>query len=158
MYITAHLNVLREVIHEVELRKFIKYHKEVLNLLTKFKKIYKPVIFVHYLLISIFLVVVASQIVIIVEIKLRMVVIQSVTIAIVTLLIFSYGGQMIMQSSTSICQELYKIDRDYLVVIMRTQKPLSLKVGIFEPSLSSWGTYLEFTFSLVVVLKHLTKL
>lgn len=158
MYITAHLKVLRQIIHEVELREFIKYHKEVLILLTKFKKIFKPVIFVHYLFISMFLVVIASHIVIIVEIELRIVAIQSVTIAIITLLIFSYGGQMIMQSSTSICQELYKIDREYLIVIMRTQKPLSLKVGFFEPSLSSCRTYLELTFSLVVLLKHLTKL
>ena len=158
MYITAHLKILREIIHEVELKEFVKNHQEVLKLLTKFKRIFKPVIFVHYVLISMFLVVIASQIVIIIEVELRMIAISSVMISIATLLIFSYGGQMIMQSSASVCQEFYKIDRDCLIVIMRIQKPLSLKVGFFEPNLSSCRSYLEYTFSLVALLKHLTKL
>jgi len=158
LYISAHFKILREIIQDSEVKEFVTYHQQVLSITEKFRQIFKLEIFVVYSLLVLILCVTVFEVVMIDEIGQKFTAFASVLIAVIGLFIYSYCGQLVADSSTAVCDEFYKIDKNWLIVIMRTKKAVSLKVGFIDPCMMTFIRYLDHTFSLMAVVSHLTKL
>jgi hypothetical protein len=69
------------------------------------------------------------------------------------LFIYSFGGQLIMDKSSSVSENLYEIDKDLIVSIQRAQRSSFIKVGFYKASLPLFTTIMNSTFSLITLLK-----
>jgi odorant receptor len=72
---------------------------------------------------------------------------------ILQLFIYSYGGQLIMDKSSSVADELYEIDKDFVAIIQRAQKPSSIEAGFYKASLPLFTTIMNSAASLITILK-----
>ena len=66
--------------------------------------------------------------------------------------VFSYGSQRIMDTSQSICDEVYNIDKDYLMVIMTAQQKLRFTTGFFDISFDTYSIMLSRSWSFITLL------
>jgi hypothetical protein len=69
------------------------------------------------------------------------------------LLLYSFGGQQLMNKSLEVFDEKMKFDRDYVVVMLRSQKPCKISSLIFEASLPTFMTIMSNAGSLITFLK-----
>lgn len=158
LYINSYFKVLRKMIHEEDLKIFVEKHQEILSLTQKFKKTFWPIIFVHYTIIFFFLCMTAFEVVVVEEIGQKLVALSCTITAIVGIFLFSYGGQILMDSSVAITDEIYNVNKDYIFIIMRTQHAVKLNVGIFNPNLETCKTFMDYTWSFIAFLRYLKKL
>lgn len=157
LFISAHFKILREIINDIELSEFVRHHQEIFDLASNFKEVFKPVIFVHYLLNIVLLCVTALESVIIEDLGKKIIAVSSTFLGVVGLFVFCYGGQIVFNTSESICDDLNIFTKDYIIVLIRSQKPVKLKVAFFDPTLLTCRFYLDHTLSLIAVLKHVVK-
>ena len=158
MYISAHFKILRKFIQDSEVKEFVTYHQQVLNITEKFRKFFKLEILVLYSLLVLLLCVTIFEVVTIDEIGQKVSAFGNVLISVVVLFMYSYCGQLVADSSIAVCDEFYKINKNSIIIIMRTTKPVSLKVGFIDPCMMTFIRYLNHTFSLMAVISHMTKL
>lgn len=146
------------MVHETDLKTFVALHQEVLDLTQKFMKLFRPMMLFHYMLIFFFICMTAFEVVIFEETGQKIVAFSCSIVAFTSLLLYSYSGQVVMESSVAISSELYEINKDFLFVIMRTQKPVKLNFRIFDPNLFTCKNFIDYLFSLIACLKYLKKM
>ena len=78
-----------------------------------------------------------------------------VIIASLELLIYSYGGQKVMDSSMAVCDDVYEIDKNYLFIMMRSQMAVEMKSGFFHACLPIYMILIKRTMSLITLLQSL---
>lgn len=71
----------------------------------------------------------------------------------VALFVYSYGSQKIMDFGLLVGDDIYKIDKNFLFILMRTQKLLKIKSGFIHASLPTFLGLLSWTVSLVTLIK-----
>ena len=153
LYLHTHFEILRKTIDSTELKEFVNYHREVMELAQKVKKFYKILIFMKFTLITIILCVACFELTSIDEFGQQIRAFFHIIVASLELLIYSYGGQKVMDSSMSICDEVYKLDKNYLFIMMRTQMPIQMKSGFFHACLPIYMILIKRTMSLITLLK-----
>ncbi|KAL7027211.1 hypothetical protein ACKWTF_005363 [Chironomus riparius] len=72
--------------------------------------------------------------------------------ALIYVAVFSYGSQKVMDSSDAICDGIYNIDKDYLMVLMIAQKRLGFTTEFFEVSFETYSFMLSRSWSFIAVL------
>lgn len=71
----------------------------------------------------------------------------------IQLFIYAFGGQLIMDQSLQIADNLYEIDKDNIFIIARSQKAIILKSGFFVANLITFRVCLSRAGSLITLLQ-----
>ena len=71
----------------------------------------------------------------------------------VALFISSCRSQKIMDSTLSVGDDIYQIDKNYLFILMRTQRLLKIKAGFIHAYLPTFQMLLSWTVSLVTLIE-----
>ena len=147
MNISAHFEILCGSINDMKLEEFIQYHLKLINITERLNAIYEPVIFVQYFTATALFVVLGLNVLIADNLVEILKPIFHIPGAMIYVAVYSFGSQRIMDSSLSICDEAYMIDKDYLMVIMMAQKKLRFTTGFFEASFDTYGIMLSRSWS-----------
>jgi odorant receptor len=124
-----------------------------LDLLEKIKKIYAPIIFCNFLVISILLCVSGFQFVMYKSIMMKVLASFYGSASLINLFIYSYGGQLVMEKSTEVADKLYQTDKDFIIIIARTQKASVFKSLFYEANSSTFTSILSSAASLITLLQ-----
>lgn len=154
MNICAHFDVLREMIHECEMKEFIEYHRKILELARELNVIYRVIIMSNHLLLGVLICTLGFTLSMVQDPEILLTVGFAIS-AIMELFIYSFGGQMIMDKSMEVCNQFYELDKDYLFIIMRTQIEVKIKAGFFHASLPTLTSILNSAGSMMALLKSL---
>lgn len=76
---------------------------------------------------------------------------------IIQLFVYSFGGQQIMDKSLSVTSEIYELDKDYLLVILRSKRLLKIEAGFYHACLPTFRAILSSAASLMTLLKSLVE-
>jgi hypothetical protein len=154
--ISTHFDILRESF-DGDKKKFVEKHLELLNLVKDLNELFNEVVFCQFLLSSLQLCVLGFQVVIVESIAgLIVPAVYGLTI-IIQLFVYSFGGQLIVNSSDAISENLYEVDRDLILMIARPQKSTMIKSVFFTADLPSFLSIMRFTGSLITMLKSFVK-
>lgn len=72
---------------------------------------------------------------------------------IVQLFAYSFGGQIIKDKSSSVAENFYLIDKDFAIIIARTQRATVIKAAFYEATLPSFLSVLSSASSLITLLQ-----
>lgn len=72
---------------------------------------------------------------------------------IIQLFIYSFGAQLIMDKSTSVIDDFYDTDKDFVLIIARGQKPTTIESGFYKADLETFSKILGNTASLITLLQ-----
>lgn len=150
--IGGHLDILREM-HDGDKTTFIQRHQKILDAAENLKKLIKPIIFIQYLIASIVLCTLAFQLVIADSLFKRIVTLIFLIGMTVQLFIYSYGGQLLMDKTSSVADHFYGQDKDLVVIIARAQKPFIIEVFIYQATLPIFRAIMGSTASLITLLQ-----
>jgi odorant receptor len=134
-------------------KKFIENHFKILKLADELNRLFKPVVFAVYLVTSLLLCVIGFQIVVNESIPGRVEGAMFGFAIGIALFTYSYGGQLIMDKSSSVAEDLYEIDKDFVSIIQRSQKPSIIQAGFYKASLPLFTTIMNSAASLITLLK-----
>jgi odorant receptor len=150
--ICAYFNILRKTFYG-DKKKFVENHLKILNLVDDLNRLFKPVVFTQFLISSMLLCVIGFQLVMH-ESFLERTMDAIFGIAIITqLFIYSYGGQLIMDTSASVADDFYEMDKDFVVIIARAQKASIIEAGFYKANLPLFSTIMSSAASLITLLK-----
>lgn len=138
---------------ELELKEFVNYHRDIINLASKLNKLYKFVIFFEYLVLSAFLCVCAFRVVVSKDLAKVFTAAFHGLAGLIDMLIYSYGGQKIMDSALDVGNDCSKIRKDYAFVILRTQHELKIEAFMYHASLPTFSVIMSRTMSLITMLQ-----
>lgn len=113
----------------------------------------RPVVLAQFLITSLMLCVLGFQLVMHDSIVKRIAALTFGFSIIIQLFIYSYGGQLIKDKSSSIAEELYDLDKDLLLVITRASRASIVRAGFFEADLPTFRAFLSSAASLITLLK-----
>jgi odorant receptor len=71
------------------------------------------------------------------------------------LFLYTYGGQLIMDKSSSVADNFYEIDKDLIIIIARARKASVIRSGFYEANLTTFTTVLSATGSMITLLKSI---
>jgi hypothetical protein len=75
----------------------------------------------------------------------------------IQLFIYSYGGQLIMDKSSSVADNFYTLDQEFVMIIARAQKASKIEAGFYKASLPLFTTIMNSAASLITLLKSFLK-
>jgi hypothetical protein len=151
--IGAHFDNLREKVHEVKKEKFIERHREVLAMAEELKTIFRPIVFIEFLSISFVLCGVGFAFVMAKDVIEQSLMIAYGNTLLVQLFIYCYCGQYLTDRAANVCNEVYTLDRDYKLIIMRTHRRLRIDAPFFRATLEQFASVLQTTWAFISVLK-----
>jgi odorant receptor len=134
-------------------KKFIKRHQELLDLVETINKLYAPIILAQFLIASMLLCVLGFQIVMFKSILKKVVVAFFGLAMIIQLFVYTYGGQLVMDKSVLVADELYQTDKDLIICITRAHKASVIKSGFYEASSATLTSILSSAGSLITLLQ-----
>lgn len=138
----------------MQLKEFVLYHRSLIDMAERLKKLYSSPFFMEFMLSSLFLCVSAFHVFISEEFYLRQVpIFFHASGVFVDLLIYSYGGQRIMDCSKEICDDCYKMDKNYTLVMARAQREVKIKSLVFTASLPMFTDIMRGTLSMIAAFK-----
>ena len=97
MNISAHFIILRDIILETELKEFVKYHQKIIGVTKKVSKLYKPIIFTEFVLVTTILCVSGLQIIMSNDFSKFFVALFLNLAAVVDVVIFAFGAQKVFK-------------------------------------------------------------
>jgi odorant receptor len=150
--VCAHFDILRESF-DGDKKKFIRNHHKILDIADELNRLYRPIIFFIHLITSMVLCVIGFQLVVHEAFSERFEHVTFGLTIIIQLFIYSYGGQLIMDKSSSVADDLYEIDKDFVAIIQRAQKPSMIEAGFYKASLPLFTTIMNSAASLITILK-----
>jgi triphosphoribosyl-dephospho-CoA synthetase len=153
MNICAHFEILKIEIHELEVKEFVEYHQKVLNLSKHMNKLFSPIIFGEYLILSVLFCVVALEVGISESLVDTIPILFHGMASFMDLMIYSYGGQKIMDCASAVCEECYKIDDNYLIIMSRTKRDVKMEAFMYHASLPMSSLIISRTMSLITLMK-----
>lgn len=157
LIICAHLDNLRESFdgNFGNKKNFVERHQKILELIDDLNRFFQPIVFVQFFSSSMLLCVLGFQLVMLQNfIKWATAAVFGVTI-ISELFIFAYGGQLILDTSLSVCDHFYESDKDLIILIRRAHKASKVKMGFYEATLPYFCAILGSAGSLITMLKSL---
>jgi hypothetical protein len=151
--IGAHFEDLREQIHEIEKVSFIKRHQQILSFAKELNEIFRPIIFVEFLTISFVLCGVGVSLAIKRELIDQLMLLCYGSAMTIQLFLYCYSGQYLMNRTASVCDEVYNLNLDYKLIIMRAQKGMRIEAPFFRATLEQFGSILNTTWALISVIR-----
>lgn len=134
-------------------KKFIENHEALLGLTAKLNNLFKPVVLGQFFISSMLLCALGIQLVLLDSVFIRMMASTFGITVILQLFIYAYGGQMIMDTSLSVANNLYEADIDNVLIIRRSQKPALIEVGFFKANLPAFTSIMNSAGSLITLMK-----
>ena len=141
---------------KTELKKFIDYHKNIINLATRLNKLFQVIIFVEYIVLSALLCVNAFQVVMSDDFATIFTATFHGMASFIDLFIYSYGGQQIMDSALHICDDCYKTSKELAFIVLRTHKEIRIKSLMYHASMPTFTVIMSRTMSLITLLQSFT--
>lgn len=157
LHISAHFEILRGAINVMKVKDFVAYHLKIITITRKLDSLYMPIIFTEYFVIGTLSIVTGLQIIVVDDFALILRSIFHACTGLVDVAIYSYGSQKILDSSLSVCDEAYLIDKHYVFILLIAQKRLRFTTGFFEASLDTYSIMLSRTMSFITLLKSFIK-
>ena len=155
--ISAHFVILRKIVHDAPTKDFIICHQKVLKIAKKLIKLYKPIIFTEFTIMTLVLCFTGLQIIMLNDFGKIIAAILHAVAAFADVAIYSYGAQKIMDSALVVCDEVYKTDKNYILIMMITQKELKFDAGLFHASLHTLTKIMSRTMSFITLLQSFIK-
>lgn len=151
MYIGKHLELLSKSF-DGDKKKFVQRHQSIFDVVEDLRQFIKPILFIQFLTCSLKLCVNIFK------------VLQSgylfqqfgiTAIIFVQLLEYCYAGQFILDRSLKVGEQFNTTDKDFVIIIARTQKQLVVKAGFYSANLAFVTFVLNSTFSMLAVFSNL---
>jgi hypothetical protein len=130
---------------------------ELLELSEALKQTYKQIIFLQFMNISTLLCVLGFQVVVVDSVAGRIVPAVYGLTMLIQLLVYAFGGQLVLDKSKAVAENLYEIDRDMIIMIARPFKPVVMKSGFFKADLPTFVSIKNAAGSLITMLKSFVK-
>lgn len=137
----------------MELEEAVDYHSILLNMSHKLNKLYSFIIFQEFSLLSFLLCLTAFHVVMGNNLFKRGAVFFHGIAALIDLFIYSYGGQKISDCTKEVCDDCYNLHKNYMIIMLRSQKELKIKSMIYHASLPEFTKILNKTISLIAMLQ-----
>lgn len=138
-------------------KTFVENHELVLELADTLNSLFKPIVFAVFAISSMQLCVLSFQIVM-AESSLRKIIFSTfVLFTLIQLFAYAYGGQLILDKSSSVADHVYSTDKDLFIIIARTQKPVTIQAGIYNANLATFQAIMSSAASLLTLLQSLLK-
>lgn len=153
LYFHAHLKILRTIINDIDFEEFIEHHRNILKVALKFKNLFKEIVFFEYLFMTILLCVDGFQTIACNIISKKLNFFFHTVNSFVDLFIYSYGGQILMDSAMSVCDLNDKIDKNHVFLILKAQTELKIGNEFFSATLPFLCTILNRVMSLITLLQ-----
>lgn len=150
--ICTHFEILRESF-DGDKEKFIKKHRSILELAEELNRLYKPVVFAQFLISSMLLCVIGFQLVMLDNFIGRVVVAIFGFAIIIQLFIYAFGGQLIVDKSSSVAEHIYGTDKEFIVIIARSQNAAVIKSGFYQANLPTFSAIMSSAASLITLLQ-----
>lgn len=151
--IAAHFEIMKKIINDAETKDFLIYHQTVLDISKKLICLYKPIIFTEFVIMTIVLCFTGFQILMLDDFAKILGAMLHAGAAFVDVSIYSYGAQKVLDSALAVGDEFYKSDKNYILVLLITQKELKFDAGLFHASLHTLTVILSRTMSFITLLK-----
>ena len=156
MNICAHLKIIRLVMNERGLKETVNHHNQVLDLVKRFNKLFDEIMFGEYAVKSVVLCVVGFLIVMTDDVFVLTICFFHGMAGVIELLIYSYGGQKIMDYGEEICDECYEIDKNYLIIMLRTKDQLRLYSLMYVANLPTVTLIMNRAMAMITLLQSFT--
>jgi hypothetical protein len=75
----------------------------------------------------------------------------------ISLFIYAYGGQLIVDQSNSVAENIYDLDRDSIIMITRPLRQTKIQSGFFTADLGTFVSVVNAAGSLMTMLKSFVK-
>ncbi|XP_055854115.1 odorant receptor 24a-like [Episyrphus balteatus] len=144
-----------------EVGRIVRRHNEIIDLVRRFSQLFMWITLAHFVTSSI--VIGASIIEALLYPGFRALVCISYTLAVsCELFIFCYGGSAVIENSFDLGMSAYftnwyhcdkRVQKAILIIIARSQKPLTMDVPFFTPSLVTFTSILQTAGSIIAVVK-----
>lgn len=151
--LAAHLEILRIIIDKSNVKEVVKYHRDIIKLTQKLTKLYKPIIFTEYVVVVTIFCGTGVQMLLYNDIGKILSAMLHATAALVDIAVFAYGGQKVIDASLAVGDDVYKIDKDLILVIKMSQKALKFDTGFFDSSLHTLSIILSRSMSFITLVK-----
>lgn len=119
----------------------------------KFKNLFKEIVFFEYLIMTSLLCVDGFQAIEISGVIKKINFFLHTANSLIDLFLYSYGGQILMDSAMSICDLNDKIDKNYVFLILKAQNELKIDTKFFSATLPTLCTILNRVMSLIALLQ-----
>lgn len=137
----------------MDLKEFVNFHRDLIEMTTKLNKIYSIATFLQFLLFSLLLCVTAFEVFMGNDFAKMIIASIHVSAVLVDLLIYSYGGQSVMDCSKELCDDCYKLDMNYTVIMIMAHRGLKIESLVFHASLPTFSIVLSRTMSLITLFR-----
>ncbi|XP_037941470.1 odorant receptor 24a-like [Teleopsis dalmanni] len=146
---------------EQKLKLIIERHNEISVLTERFSKIMAITTLSHFVSSSMIIGTSVVAILFLTGIGIVLYVVYAICVT-MELFLFCYGGSAVIESSQEVSEEAYcshwykrdkNIQKMVLLLMLRAQRPLVVKVPFFAPSLPAFASILRFTGSLIALVK-----
>jgi sensor histidine kinase YesM len=148
---------LREQVHEVEKIDFIERHQQTLALSHELNEIFRPIIFIEFLAVSFVLGGIGVTFAMSRNFIEHLMLLIYGSVMMVQLFIYCYGGQYLKERALSVCDEVYKLDRDYKLIIMRIQKGVKIEAPFFRATMEQFASVMNTTWALISIIRSSMK-
>lgn len=136
-------------------KNFIEEHQKVLDSAKALNNLFKPVVLIQFFATSTLLCVQGFQLIMLDNVFNKIVALIGGVTIITQLFVYSYGGHLIMDTSSSVADLLYEVKKENVMIIQRAQRPALIEVGFFKANLIAFTSVLSSTASLITLLKSL---
>jgi hypothetical protein len=155
--IGAQFENLREQVDEVDKIEIIKRHQEILALSQDLNDIYRRIILVKFTTISIVFCGVGVSMAMASNFIDQLLLLCYGSGMLAQLFFYCYSGQCLKDRAASVCDEVYQVDRDYMLIIMRAQKGVRIEAPFFRATLEQFASILNTTWALISVIRSLMR-
>lgn len=155
--ICIHFDIARSSLENFDgdKKKFVQSHQTILDLAEDLNQLFKPIVFVEFAMISMLLCVLGFQVVMAESFFGKMVSLGFGSFSVIQLFSFSFGGQLVADRSSAVADHLYTIDRDSLIIIARSRKPVLIEAGFYQANLPTFRLFLSSAASLITLLQSI---
>lgn len=134
---------------------FVEKHLHLLSLCNDLRNLMKWIIFTQFLMSSLNLCVLGFQLVM-TDNFLRRILVAIYGLAItIQLFIYAFGGQIMLDHSSSVSDNLFEMDKDLIHVIARVSKPVKMKSAFYTADFREFTSIIRRAGSLITLLQTL---
>ena len=137
----------------MELGEFVDYHNNVIDITQRFKRFYRLIIFIEFSFLSLLICVTSIQVTLGDDLLKSLAPLFHGMTSVLALLIYSYGGQQIVDSSVGVCDDYFGNEKTFILIVFRSQKPLMVESFVYQISLPIFSLIMSRAGSLITLLK-----
>lgn len=154
LHICAHFDILRESF-DGDIPKFVKAHEILIGLVDTLNDLIRNIMFTQFLMSSMLICALGFQLMMFESFFKRWVAMIYGTTILVQLFIYSLGGQLITNKSSTVAENLYQMNKDVLIIIARVQIPLSISAWFYNADFETYQFIVNSAYSFFSVFTSL---